>query len=210
MNNEQMNNSLLDTMKSPYLEGITIDLGEIILDQLTGADGAIKDIPIIGSFVKTIKLGLTVKDVIFIKKLGEFLWNLKDIPTEKRIELIRMLEKDSKNKNNAGEKILLLLERADDFEKPKFMANAFKAYLNLKISYSQLQKINFALDHLYIGDIKDFELFWQNPKHHMDESTHHNLALCGLVYSSQVLSGGTRVKINEFGELFAKNVLECR
>ena len=63
-----------------------------------------------GSFVKTIKLGLTVKDVIFIKKLGEFLWNLKDIPTEKRIELIRMLEKDSKNKNNAGEKILLLLE----------------------------------------------------------------------------------------------------
>jgi len=205
-----MNSFLIDTMKSPCLEGITTDFSEIILDQLTGANGAVKDIPIIGSIVKIIKLGLTVKDVIFLKKLGKFLWHLKDIPTVKRIELIEKLEKDSKSKANYGEKIILLLERADDFEKPKFMANAFKAYLNGKISYSQLQKINFAIDHLYIGDIEEFESFYHNPKHPMDDSTHQNLALCGLAYLLQLMDGGTNLKINEFGNLFAKNVLECK
>lgn len=195
-------------MKSPYLEGIAIDLSEIILDQLTGANGVVKDIPIIGSIVKTIKLGLTVKDVIFLKKLGDFLCNLKDIPTDKRIDLIEKLEKDSKSKANAGEKIILLLDRVDDFEKPKFIANAFKSYLNSKISYSQLQKTNFVIDHLYIGDIKEFKLFYHNPKHPMDDSTHQNLALCGLVHLIQMMSGGTKIKINEFGKLFAENVLE--
>lgn len=210
MNKEEINNSLIDTIKSPDFEGLTTNLSEVALDQLAQLDGVVKGIPIIGSIIKIAKIGFTIKDIIFLKKLSNFLWHLREVSFDERTTLIRNLERDSKYKTDVGNKIILLLERADDFEKPKFLANAFKAYLYGKISYSQLQKINFAIDHLYIGDIEEFKLFYQDSQHMMDESTHQNLCLCGFVVLIQHLGGGTNPKINDFGILFAQNVLECQ
>jgi len=102
---------------------------------------------------------------------------------------------------------MLLLERADHFEKPMMIANAFKAYLYDEITYPQLQRINFAIDHLFMGDIEDFKSFSNNPKHKMDECTHQNLELCGFVYLGKLAGTGTRPKINKLGELFAQKVL---
>ncbi len=208
MNNNQLNNSLTDTIKSPELEGLTTDLGEIAIDQLADLEGLAKDIPVIGSIAKIIKFGFNVKDILFLKKLGNFLWNLRDISLEDRTELIKKLEKDSRHKTDVGAKIMLLLERTDDFEKPKIIANAFKAYLYNYVTYSQLQKINFAIDHLFIGDIEEFRSFFHNPNHSMDLSTHQNLALCGLADLIQLFDGGTKLKINKLGSLFAQNILE--
>ena len=205
-----MNNSLVATIKSPDLEKLTTDFGELALDHLSELDGIAKEVPIVGSIVKILRLGFTVKDILFLKKLRKFLWHLRDVPLDKRTELIGKLERDSKYKMDVGGKIMLLLERVDDFEKPEIMANAFKAYLCDKISYFQLQKINFAIDHLFIGDIEEFKSFYHNPKHPMDESTHQNLALCGFADLIQVMGGRTDPQINALGILFAENVLGCQ
>jgi hypothetical protein len=208
MNNEELNNSLVETIKKPELESLATDLSEIVFDQLSEVEGVAKDIPVVGSIVKLLKIGFSVKDIILFRKLGKFLWTLSDIPLDKRIELIRKLENDSNYKTEVGAKIMLLLERTDDFEKPKIMANAFKAYLYNEITYIQLQKINFGIDRLFIGDIKEFYSFYRNPEHSMDESTHQNFALCGIAYLIQIMGGGTKPKISDLGILFAEKVLE--
>lgn len=208
MNNKEISGSLIDTIKRSDFEGLIADFGELSFDQLLELDGVVKDIPIIGSVVKLIKLGFTVKDTLFLKKLGIFLWNLKDISLIERNKLIEKLERDSDYKIDVGEKIILLLERVDDFEKPKIIAKSFKAYLNDKISYIQLQKINFAIDHLFIGDLNEFNIFYHNAEYKMDESTHQNLSLCGFAYLHQLFDGGTNVKISDLGNVFAKYCME--
>lgn len=102
---------------------------------------------------------------------------------------------------------MLLLERADDFEKPKIIANAFKAYLEENITYAQLQRINYGVDHLFIGDIREFEQLYHNPDCSMNESTHKNLELCSFVELLLYIDGGSKAKINELGRLFAEKVL---
>jgi hypothetical protein len=206
--NDQINNSLLETIKSPDLEGLIADFSEIAIDNIASLEGIAKDIPVIGSIVKTIRFGFTVKDTLLLNKIEKFLRQLRDVSQENRIKLIRKLEKDSKYKEDVGAKIMLLLERADDFEKPKMMANALKGYLCDRLTYSQLQRINYAIDHLFMGDIEEFKLFFNNSNHPMDESTHQNLALYGLVDLMQLFDGGTNIKINKLGELFAQNTFE--
>jgi hypothetical protein len=87
------------------------------------------------------------------------------------------------------------------------MANALKAYLFNEITYSQLQRINYGVDHLFIGDIHEFISFYHNPTHEMDECIHQNLQLCNFVELTQLAGPGTRPKINELGKSFAGKVL---
>ncbi len=207
MNQDEISKSLVNTIKSPELEALATDFAEIAIDQLSDVEGVAKEVPVVGSIVKVIKLGFSIKDIIFLKKLGKFLWHLRDVPCKERVELVEKLEKDSKYKAGVGSKIMLLLERADHFEKPMMIANAFKAYLYNEITYPQLQRINFGIDHLFIGDIDDFKSFHNNPQHAMDECAHHNLELSGFVDLDILAGGGTRPKINELGNLFAERVL---
>jgi len=208
MKHDEINKSLVETLKSSNLGNISIDFSEIALDQLTKSDGVAKDIPIVGILVKLIKFGISVKDIIFLKKLNKFLWHMKDIPHSKRVELIEKLENDSKYNEDVGAKIMLLLERADDFQKPAIMATAFKAYLYNEITTNQLQKINFGIDHLFINDIRDFISFFRDPKHPMDQSTHQNLALCGFATLIQTYEPKTKLVISKLGKLFANKILE--
>lgn len=207
MNPKEIDNSIINAIRNPDLEELTTDLSEIALDQLTEANGIAKDVPIIGTVLKIINIGFSIRDILFLRKLGKFLWYLKDVPLVKRKALIEKLEQDSEYRSDIGYKIFLLLDRADDLEKPEIIANAFKAYLEESISYSQLQRINYAVDHLYIGDIRELERFYQNPGHSMQESTHQNLELCGFVDLIITMGGGSKPTINELGIIFAEKVL---
>jgi hypothetical protein len=204
MNQKELFDSFVDTIKSLELGKLTTDFTEIDIDQLFEAGGLL---PVVGSIVRVIKLGISIKDILFLKKLGQFLWHLRDVPHEKRVELVEKLENNSKYKGEVGSKIMLLLDRADHLEKPIMIANAFKAFLYDEITYQQLQRINFAIDHLFMGDIEDLKLFNNNPRHPMDECTHHNLELSGLVDLAITAGNGTRPKINELGKLFDEKVL---
>ena len=56
MNTKEINTSFINTVKSTELEGLTTDFSEIALEQLFDANGIVKDVPIIGSIVKIIKI----------------------------------------------------------------------------------------------------------------------------------------------------------
>lgn len=85
MNQKELSKSLVNTIKSPELQGLATDFTEIAFDQLSEAEGVAKEVPVVGSIVKVIRLGFSIKDIIFLKKLGKFLWHLRDVPYKKRV-----------------------------------------------------------------------------------------------------------------------------
>lgn len=207
MKHDDISKSLVETIENPELENLIINQNEIFFDTITNATGIIKDIPVFKTISDMIKIGISIKDNIFIKKLYNFLFHLKDVPRNKRLKLRTKLRNDSKHEYDVGKNIIILLERFDDYQKPEIMAKAFIAYLDEKITSDQLLKINYGIDHLYIGDIKSFFCFYRNPKHSLEESSRRNFTLHGFSDSMNMYGPNTSIEINDLGTLFAEHVL---
>ena len=208
MNGQDINKALIDTLKSPELNDLTVNLGEVALDQIM-SEGILKDLPIFGSLQKLYKMGLSIRDALFLKKLCNFLFSMSAVSNEDRIRLLEKMKSDAKSKYEVGEKILMLLERADDFLKPIIIAETFKAYMRDKINYDQLQRISYGIDHLYIRDLKDFKKSYINASSILEESAKQNLRLCGFVILSMRMDGRHEVEeITNLGELLLHEVLE--
>ncbi len=206
--NHNITNSLIDTLKSSKLSALATDLIEAGMDQMM-SDGFLKDLPIFGSLQQLYKMSLSIKDALFLKKLSYFLYSMSSVSSEERTKLIEKLEADEKYSQNVGEKILMLLERADDFLKPSIIAEAFKAYMTDKLSYDQLQRINYAVNHLQLADLEEFRGYHRDSNQDLEESTRQNLQMCGLVILVPVMGGGTEIdKITDLGQLFVTEVLE--
>lgn len=75
-------NSLIKSICSDSLNLVS-DITEASMDSIL-SDGLLKEIPIIGSVVNLIKVGLTIKDRLFFKKLIIFLREIEKVDHKKR------------------------------------------------------------------------------------------------------------------------------
>src|SRR5690348_6164273 len=129
---DELNNSMLETIEAAGLPDLATELGEVAFDSLL-ADGLVKDIPVIGVLAKLWKAGVTARDYVFVKKLGHFLLELRNVPDDKRREMVLKLRQDPAFGERAGEQVILLLDRLDDLSKPKLIGRAFRAFCEGKI-----------------------------------------------------------------------------
>jgi hypothetical protein len=128
--------SFSKTLGTSDLTTVGIDVAEVTLDSLLN-DGALRDLPVIGTLVNLWKTGVTVKDALFLRKLLIFLDQLKEIPVEKRRDMIKSLA-DKTTQENVGEKLLGLLERLDSSAKARILAGAFSAYVRSTINVRRI------------------------------------------------------------------------
>ena len=75
--------SLDDTIDASSLAGLTTDVGELVLDSVLEG-GTLKDVPVLGAILNTIKLGSSISNFLLFKKVYRFLFEIKDIPIENR------------------------------------------------------------------------------------------------------------------------------
>src|SRR5262249_50727090 len=67
----------------------------------------------------------------------------------------------------SGETLFLVLEHANDFEKPSLLAKLFAAYVHGVITESELRRLAHAMDGAFTDDLNDL-LAWddqKNPSH---------------------------------------------
>ena len=152
-NTESLEIKIIDEVGREKLSELTSDYAESTLDFFTENE-ALKDIPIFGTFFKIFKTVNNIKEQFFLKKLYKFLFHLKEIPLKNRIEFINNLEED---KQKVGEKILILIDKLDDLDKPKMISNLFKATIEEKISYQEFLIISNAVSNSYINDLKELK-----------------------------------------------------
>ena len=152
---DNVSDSLTNTIKDAELEKISIDVAEALLDSEL-SEGLLKNIPILGTLFSLFKISNNIKDKLFVKKLIHFLENIKDIDKTQRKKIINKIDSSNKYKIKVGEKLLYILDKAEDYEKTSIIGIFFKAFLQEKINYAQFLKICQIIDRVTKDEINSF------------------------------------------------------
>ncbi|NTV47317.1 MAG: hypothetical protein HGB11_12540 [Chlorobiales bacterium] len=163
--------SLTESLDKSGLKDRGVDFLEVGLDSVL-KEGVLKDIPILGALVSISKAAISVKDMLFLRKIWRFLQNVDDIQEKDRTKFISELS--SEEKQNLGEKILLLLDRHENFYKSELLAKITAAYIQKEIQKETFDRLCNALDRLFIDDLSTLkrldekihypDRFWNHPK----------------------------------------------
>lgn len=190
----QLGNSFENSLASDTAIDIASEYGEIALDSVITDSGVLKEIPIIKTIIAVAKLGSSVKEAYFIKKLLKFLFKLKEVSIEEKEKFLNSF-KDEKNKKKVLEQILILIDRHDDVLKSEFLANLFAAYIRGEIDNITFFKLSNVIDQLSVWDIllalKDPDNEYSSRKEEISDALGYikierNLVSHGL-YSEQVV-----------------------
>lgn len=139
------------------LEDETIDVlaenFEVVADRVL-AHGLLRDLPMLATFVGVARIGMTIRDRLFIAKVSKFLFAPTAATQEDERRFCEQLGRDKKLRKKTGEVIVLLLDRFDDLEKPQILANLFAALMKGKIDHDQFRRLCSAVDLAYVEDLK--------------------------------------------------------
>lgn len=131
------------------------DISEFALDAVTN-DGLLKDFPIVSTVVSIYKIGRTIRERSYIKKLMAFLVEINkgNIDDEKRRKYVGRITKNKRTIQRELEYILTLLDRYISEQKAIYCARLFLAYIYEKIDWNLFCQFSEVLDRLLPGDME--------------------------------------------------------
>lgn len=220
--NMKLSKSLEDSLKKDDLSNLAIDLGEVGIDAILEG-GLLRDIPILSTIVSSINVIGSVRDALFTKKLISFLSELSDVSVEQRRSMIESIDNSNDYKIKVGEKLIYIIEKAEDHYTSKIIAIFFSEFLSGKITYNQFLKISRIIDSMFIDDFLEFASDSSEP---MDFYSYNTFINTGLVdvyyepvvvtdgdkydeYDKYVTSGGVSLYVTRIGEI-VRSVLKAK
>lgn len=198
--------SLSETLRGSDLVPLSAELAEAALDGVL-EDGALKDLPVVGSLLALWNTGRSVRDMLFTRKLMAFLAGVENVSPEDRAAV---LTKIAKNPEAAGELLLLALERMDSMEKPELLARTFVLLAEGTITVSDFHALRVVIDMINLADLPEVVKFYNYYTYCPDElmSSLMQTKLCtiskgGIMDGAHRLYGPTAI-----GKLFLMRVME--
>lgn len=146
-----LEDALIETIANENALDLLSDLGEVGIDRLL-MEGPLQDVPILGSIVKTAKLGIAFRDRAFAKKVLRFLFQLRSIPHAEREAFAEKMA-DADLRERVGEQLILSLDRLDDAEKANLLGLVFRAYVHERISYQEFTRLAAGIDRARFSDL---------------------------------------------------------
>lgn len=201
---DSLGTSLVATLRSDEVGSIAAHAAELGIDAALAA-GLLRDLPIISTLVSITKVGLNVRDTLFIRKLLKFLRELKDVSPQERQRMVEKLESDPDYGRSTGEHLIEILEKLDAHRKPEMTARIFLAYLRGRIDVRTLHRLNHAVDRLPFYEIdtvrKIHEAFTTEGKTDAGKDTYYALENAGLMYATSGF-GGLAYKPSDLCQVF--------
>lgn len=152
----RISDSLWDGILSDSIE-IAGDIEEVFIEDIFEND-LVKDIPVVRSISLLMRVGYSMNQRFFAKKLLSFIKEFKEISlSETAIEFKAELDRNKKKRHRVLETILVFNERYSSKIKSKISAQLFAAYLERNISYDEFNSLHMSLDSLHIDCIDAFE-----------------------------------------------------
>lgn len=124
------------------------EISELGIEEIVNNE-LIKKIPVVNvilGFSKGIK---EISDVFFLKKLFKFLSEVDLIPLYKRVEFLS----ENFSKRDFEEKLLFLLSKLDDLDKPKIIGKLFRAMVYKKITEADFFRLSGIIDRIFFKDL---------------------------------------------------------
>jgi integrase len=169
---------------------LAIDLSEVALDSLSENE-LVKDIPVIGTFVRLARVTRSIPDLIFAKKVERFISASEPIARDKRTRFHARLEAEPELRRKAGECIVLTLDRVDDLKKAAIIGKLFSHFVAGEITFEILRRMLAAVDRAFIDDLLNFPQ-WALQQRFADGFDPRSLDGTGLVEPAYARLGGIR------------------
>lgn len=150
-----MKKELTEILKDNNLKGLMSDVSELTLDAFL-KDGLIKDIPIFGLIANVINFSNTIQERLYAKKMLTFLKQLENTTILDRQEEIDKIDNNPKYKTKVGEKILYIINDAEDCEKTDYIGILFKAFLEKTINYDNFIRCVTCINRTNLIDLNAF------------------------------------------------------
>lgn len=204
---EQLDGKLVQSIESKELGSLTADYAELGIDALLD-DGLVKDIPILGTLIKSAKIGMNVRDRIYAKKIVGFLSKVAETSQEQRDEFI---EKYCKNVKRFEETVHFILEQADRFEKTLLIGRIFKACILGDILFEDALRLSAMVNRAFWSDVQEVietgNIENQEDNQTVDFGGFHNFRPnhVNSIYSS----GKPRFELNKYGKMLVKIGRSC-
>ncbi len=190
LQNSRKNELLKEIFESSI--DLTVNYGEIGIDTIFD-EVVLKEIPVLKTIVSTYKIGKTIRERHFAKKLIVFLkeFHSKEIEQEKLDEFRSRFEEDEKYRDQVMEQIAVFNDRFDDIEKSKVLANLFRSHIHDKMNWACFIEMATCLDRLFprvLIILKKFgtELNFKLPKgHELDSPDIHAILSAAAILSQE-------------------------
>ena len=129
------------------------DLAEVGLDSVLD-DGLFKDIPLISTAFSIYRIGRSVKERYYVKKLAQFVFSMNNGVADEsfREYYKKKLEGDNKQRNQEIEYIMVLIDRYISYDKPEMLAKLYLAYLHEDIMWQEFAMYSEVIDRFLPGD----------------------------------------------------------
>jgi hypothetical protein len=169
-------------LASDDTKALVADYAEIGIDALLN-DGVAREIPVISTLIGIARIGMTIRDRRFAKKLLELLKPFAQVSASERQAMIAKLESDPQYGRKVGDHLIEIVDRIDLHRKPPMIAAIFLAYQQAKIDAQMLHRLNHAVDRLPHFEIDALRPFCEAPPETRDAplATLQNLQTAGLV-----------------------------
>lgn len=160
MDNKELPESLVETFTKTDLPNILKDISEIGIDKIM-FDGFLKELPVIQTITGIWKAGVVINDYRFLNKLLAFLNESSKLSNKQREKILEKLEYD-KNQNEAGEKLISIIDNLETKSKAILLGKTIYLFGNKIIKKEEFWRISYMIERLPMEDI----IFLKNWKNH--------------------------------------------
>ena len=138
MNTSSLSNALSDTLKDKTLSCVG-DLVEVGIDGVLD-DNLLKEIPFISTAISVYRIGRSIAERHYIKKLAVFLESIASgIADDKtRQQHIDKINQSNESRDKELEYLLVLIDRYVSADKPVLLGKLYLAFLDGKIIWEEL------------------------------------------------------------------------
>lgn len=173
------------------------DVGKLALDSVL-KEGLLKDIPLIGAILNISKAGIAISNLIFAKKLIQFLQAVNNHSDERfREAFVKKVLSDNSKHSQVAEHLIEIINRTAYDHQLKIVANLLDAYVSDKLEWDEFQTLTFMLSQAPISAMKVLDEFSKfTPPFATHERPKWEGLLIGFGFADR---HGTLLKVNEYG-----------
>lgn len=181
--------SIIDSALDPHVFRNIGALADVAFNTKT-LRSLLSAIPALDMGTRAYDLGCSIHNDLFLKKIVGFLRGCGNLTEGEKAEFRAQLETDQDYRRRAGESILLILDRLDNFDKTELLGKVFAARVRGEIDEDMFYRLATAITNASIADLKNLGLSYEKiadeaggerVSQRLDRATSQSLYSVGLV-----------------------------
>jgi hypothetical protein len=189
---EDIGGALVDSLLKPSVAAHAGALLDVAFSKMTAA-AIFSEIPVLDMFGRVYGIFNSVRDDLFLRTIVRFLKGCGNLTEEEKAKFQKQLKTDPASRRRAGENLLLILDRLDNFEKAELIGKVFAAKVRGEIDEDMFYRLATVITNASIVDLKNLGLSYEKiadekrgipVAKRLDDATSQSLYNAGLVRAS--------------------------